>query len=353
MSIRNFFVIHKSGRTYFARNFQGDALDQSLVVGFSSSVSNFCRTLLGEDIREVVSVKGRIIYKEFGDFVFVVHSDLQTGSAVIQALLRDVGAMCEFLFGSHEYWDEDFFDLKGAQDIVSMYFARATQDPSTVVGGVSQISLDADCTERLDKLLAFLESQEGVCGNGTMLILGESSLYSRFNLHDTRMILQYTKARPLNHNTVRFTPVYCSGAWHNLYMIRIQSYVLVLMSYIDKPFTKLQRKVEEFRIGFVQSRLEIPTEEPPVLLRLFAKRETLAMLYHNIKTGNTIFPQLRPGPEVQQREILSSFWSFFSDARSEGVHKLYMLLATASVAAESVPSISSDVLRNLRTVNAQ
>ncbi|KAJ3050026.1 hypothetical protein HK097_008992 [Rhizophlyctis rosea] len=284
--------------------------------------------------------------------------------------------MCEFLFGSHEYWDEDFFDLKGAQDIVSMYFARATQDPSTVVGGVSQIFLDPDITERLDKLLAFLESQEGVCGNGTMLILGDSALYSRFNLHDTRMILQYTKARPLLHNTVRFTPVYCSGAWHNLYMIRIQSYVLIMMAYIDKPFAKMQKKVEEFRISFVQSRLEIPTEEPPVLLRLFAKRETLAMLYHNIKTGNTIFPQLRPGPEVQQREILSSFWAFFSDAsaalripgvteysvsrdqyrfyaRSEGVHKLYMLLATASVPPESVPSISSDVLRNLRSVNAQ
>ncbi|TPX72662.1 hypothetical protein SpCBS45565_g00056 [Spizellomyces sp. 'palustris'] len=284
----------------------GDALDQSLVVGFSSSVSNFARTLLGEDIREVISLKGRILYKEFGDFVFVAHSDLQTGSTIIQAILRDVGAMCEFLFGSHEYWDEDFFDLKGAQDIISTYFSKVAQDPSTVVNGVNQIFLELEICERLDKLLTFLESQEGVCGNGTMLILGDSVLYSRFGLHETRM-------------------------------------------------------------------------EPPVLLRLFAKRETLAMLYHNIKTGCTIFPQLRPGPDVQQREILSSFWGFFSDARltdrtssaslrvpgvtefsitrdqyrfyarSEGVHKLYILMATDSVSSEAIPSIASDVLRNLRT----
>ncbi|KAJ3300330.1 hypothetical protein HK104_001748 [Borealophlyctis nickersoniae] len=255
-----------------------------------------------------------------------------------------------------------------------MYFSKASQDPSVVVGGVSQIYLEADIGERLDKLLAFLESQEGVCGNGTMLILGESALYSRFALHDTRMILQYHKARPMGINALRYTPIYCGGAWHNLYLIRMQSYVLVVMSYIDKPFALLQKKVEEFRIAFIQSRLEIPTEEPPVLLRLFAKRETLAMLYHNIKTGCTIFPQLRPGPDVQQKEILSSFWGFFSDAsanlkipgvtefsisrdqyrfyaRSEGVHKLYILLATESVASESVPSIASDVLRNLRAIN--
>ncbi len=50
------------------------------------------------------------------------------------------------------------------------------------------------------------------------------------------------------------------------------------------------------------------------MLRLFAKRETLAMLYHNTKSGQTLFPQLRPGPEVQQKEILDSFWSFFSSS---------------------------------------
>ncbi|KAJ3326460.1 hypothetical protein HDU76_012907 [Blyttiomyces sp. JEL0837] len=304
--------------------------------------------------------------------MFVIHSDVYAGSSAVQAILKDVGSMCEFLFGSHEYWDEDFFDLKGAQDIISMYFLKVVHDPSSVVGGYSQIFLESDIYERLDRLVAFLESQEGVCGNGTMLILGESVLYSRFSLNETRMILQLHKARPLGSNSVRYTPVFCNSAWHNLYMIRMQSYVLVILAYIDKPFQPLQKKIDEFRVSFIQSRLEIPTEEPPILLRLFAKRETLAMLYHNIKTGCTIFPQLRPGPEVQQKEILNAFWGFFSDAstslkvpgvtefsvsrdqyrfyaRSEGVHKLYILLATESVSSEAVPSVVAETLKNLRT----
>ena len=91
------------------------------------------------------------------------------------------------------------------------------------------------------------------------------------------------------------------------------------MAFIDKPYSFLSKRIEEFRVNFIQSRLEIPTEEPPVLLRLFAKRETLVMLYHNIKTGVTIFPQLRPGPEIQQREILETFWTFFS-LQVSGLH---------------------------------
>ncbi|KAJ3074851.1 hypothetical protein HDU98_010031 [Podochytrium sp. JEL0797] len=368
--IHNFFVVHKSGRIYFSKNYHGNALDPSLVLGFSSSVSNFSHTLLGEEVKEVISSKGRIIYKEYGDFMFVAHSDLQSGSTAIQAVLRDVGAMFEFLFGTHEHWDEDFFDLKGAQDIVSMYFGKITQDPSMIVGGINQIYLEPHIIERLDRLISFLESQDGVCGNGTMLILGESALYSRFELPETRKILQYNKARPLNASTVRYTPVFCNGAWHNLYLVRIHSYVLAVMTFIDKTYDSIAAKIDEFRVSFVQSRLEIPIEEPPVLLRLFAKRETLCMLYHNIQTGHAIFPQLRPGPDVQQKEILNSFWTFFYTAsatlkvpgvsefsltkdqyrfyaRSEGVHKLYILFSTDAVSSESVPSIASDILKSV------
>lgn len=108
-------------------------------------------------------------------------------------------------------------------------------------------------------------------------------------------ILQYNRARPLGTTSVRFTPIYYNGTWQNLYMVKLQNYVLVIMTYIQTPYVRLEKRINDFRMNFVQSRLEIPTEEPQVLLRLYAKRETLAMLYHNIKTGNVIFPQLRPG----------------------------------------------------------
>lgn len=371
MGVQNFFVIHKSGKIFSSQNFQGTPLDNSLVIGFSSSVSNFCQILMGEDIKEVVSQKGRVIYKQVGDFIFLVHADIQTGTAVVQSILRDVVAMCEFLFGSHQHWDEDFFDLKGAQDMISMYFPRLIQDPEMAVNGISRVILDNDIYERLDKLLAYLECQDGICGNGTMLILGNSALFSRFEHKETRMILQYNKARPLGTLAVRYTPVYSGGAWHNLYMIHLQNYVLAVMTFIDKSYADIEKKLEEFKLSFLQSRLEIPSEEPPILLRLFAKRETLAMLYHNIKTGCTVFPQLRPGPDVQQKDIMHSFWNFFCEAsgnmkipgitefsisrdqhkfyaRSEGVHLLYVLYAAESVGSNSVAQISSEILKNIK-----
>ncbi|KAH6571190.1 hypothetical protein BASA60_007311, partial [Batrachochytrium salamandrivorans] len=101
---RNFYVLHRSGKTYLAKNFHGGMLDQG-----------FCKTLLCEEVREVTSLSGRIVYKSVGDFIFVVHSDLQIGSQVIQSVLGDVVAICELLFGLCQSWDEDTFDLEGAQ----------------------------------------------------------------------------------------------------------------------------------------------------------------------------------------------------------------------------------------------
>ncbi|TPX34190.1 hypothetical protein SmJEL517_g03057 [Synchytrium microbalum] len=369
-TLKNFVVLHtKTAKIHFTKNFQGDALDQSLLVAFSSTISTLCNSLLGEGIREIVSVNGRLVYREFGSFVFIAHCDLQTSSAVAQAVLRDIGGICELLFGSCEFWEEDYFDLNGAQDVVGMFFKRTSPDPASIVGGTEQVFLEPEVCERLDKLLAYLESQNGVCGSGTMLILGDSVLYSRFGLQETRMILKYHKARPLGTTSVRFTPVFCYNSWRNLYTVRIGNYVLVVLTYIDKAFAPLERKIAQFRIAFTQSRLEIPIEEPPILLRMYAKRETLAMLYHNIKTGTSIFPQLRPGPEVQQKEIMNSFWTFFSEAvsnlsvagvtewsisrdqyrfyaRSEGIHKLYVLFTAESMSAPSA-NVASEILQSI------
>lgn len=69
-----------------------------------------------------------------------------------------------------------------------MFVQKSSQEPGVIVGGISQIYLEHEVKDRLDKLLAYLESQEGVCGSGTMLILGDSALHSRFPLHETRMV---------------------------------------------------------------------------------------------------------------------------------------------------------------------
>ena len=182
--------------------------------------------------------------------------------------------------------------------------------------------------------------------------------------------MQYYKSRPLGAVNTRYTPIYRNGSWNNLYMVQLHSFVLFVACFIDKPLTLVQPSVDSFATSLMHSKLEIPNEEPPVLLRTFAKRETLAMLYHNVKTGTTLFPNLRAGAEVQQRELLDVFWGFFSDAntalripgvaeysivkdgyrfyaKSETVHKLYLLLGNESL-AESPAVIANEVLKNIK-----
>jgi hypothetical protein len=48
-------------------------------------------------------------FKNDPQFVFVAHSDLQTGSTAIQAILRDVGSMCEVGFDHTYRIESDFF----------------------------------------------------------------------------------------------------------------------------------------------------------------------------------------------------------------------------------------------------
>ena len=184
--------------------------------------------------------------------------------------------------------------------------------------------------DRLDKLLAFLESQDGVVSNGTMLTLGSSVLFSRMSVRDTRLISQYSQARPLGTNTLKYTPVHSNGAWVGLYVVRMQSYVLSILTAIDKSYAVLESKIDVFRTALLQSHLDLPTEEPPILLRNFAKRETLAMFYHNIKSGYCVFPQLRPGPDTQQQEIMKAFWWFFGEA-TYAVTRSYFLMKAEQI----------------------
>lgn len=67
MIFKNFFILHQSGKTLFTRNFNGDKLDQSFILVFASSVLNFCKTLLNEDVREVTTMNSRIYLKLVGE----------------------------------------------------------------------------------------------------------------------------------------------------------------------------------------------------------------------------------------------------------------------------------------------
>jgi hypothetical protein len=95
MILNNLYIVYKPGRIFYSKNFQGQELDSSLVLGFSSAVSNFTKTLLSQDIREVITEKSRIVYRDYADFCFVAHADFSIGSMAVQSLLQDLGGLCE------------------------------------------------------------------------------------------------------------------------------------------------------------------------------------------------------------------------------------------------------------------
>jgi hypothetical protein len=94
----------------------------------------------------------------------------------------------------------------------------------------------------------------------------------------------------------------------------MMGYVLMVNCFIEKSFSSVEKVIANFQTSLSNAKLEIPTEDPPVLLRSYAKRETLVMLYQNLKNGNVIFPSLRAGPETQHKELLNNFWTIFADA---------------------------------------
>jgi hypothetical protein len=183
-------------------------------------------------------------------------------------LIRELCDLLELLFGPSESWDSEsqVFDVSGAQDIIISFFNKQLFDPYVVSRGLHQVrfvhqcSIPTDVSERLDKLLGSLESQQYVCGNGTMLSLATSVVHSRMPIKESRLILQYLKIRPLGNTSMRFTPIYSNGSWHALYIVRIQSHILSILTFMDVAFSLIQPQVEFFENSLVQSRLEIPTE---------------------------------------------------------------------------------------------
>lgn len=109
-------------------------------------------------------------------------------------------------------------------------------------------------------MLGSLESLDSVCGNGTMLLLGNSILYSRFPMEESRKILHFYQNNPLGPVSIRYTPICRKGVWHNMYFVQLASHVLVVTCFIDKPFHLIERGIEIFKTSFYQSRFDFPIE---------------------------------------------------------------------------------------------
>ncbi|KAJ3366381.1 hypothetical protein GGF32_005383 [Allomyces javanicus] len=360
--MRNFYILHKTGRILFSRNFQGDPLERNIVTGFASSLPNLCRALLREEIQQVVCQRSRIVLRLAGDYIFLAHVNNAVPFTVASNILIELIRCAQMLFGHPGTWSSDSVDFDGCQDIIEMLCTAGMQDPCVAVGGLLKAPIKAETRLRLDKLLVYLESIQGICNNGSMLLIEDSVIFSRFELDQSRQILYLHRARPLRHQALSYTPVFMTASWFGLIRMRLASYTLAILCHLDSvdpspnglraddtstatspgdpllgdvsssttthapavttagacttPLATLLHKLTEFQSVFLYARLELPSEEKPALLRQFAKRETLLFLHAHTKSGTVTFPRPRPLPEIQTRELYATFWALFGEAKS-------------------------------------
>jgi hypothetical protein len=93
-----------------------------------------------------------------------------------------------------------------------------------------------------------------------MLTLGHSVVHSRMPLADTKRISQFLKARPLAGASIRYTPIYTNDGWHTLYCIRIQTFVLSILCYMEVPLSSINHQINLFETALTQSRIDLPAE---------------------------------------------------------------------------------------------
>jgi hypothetical protein len=87
---KNLYLIHRSGKILFSKNFAGEKLDPSFVTVFASSVSNFCKTLVKDDVRDISTAGARIFIRSIGEFIMLVHCDLIVGAGIVQTLIKEL-----------------------------------------------------------------------------------------------------------------------------------------------------------------------------------------------------------------------------------------------------------------------
>ena len=331
----------------YSRNFgAGAELDLSLVTGFSSSVSTFTsyvssrraptqlnrghegskREQGGETISAFSVGSQQFVYREVGAFTLVAHAPADDGEEVVRKQLQEAEALLVFFFGDSAKWKRELLGLRGVHDIVDGVFEKHSAELSALVSGLRWVLLPPTVRDRLDRLLATLEENDFV--HGGMLVLGSSVLHSRLPQRDSKMVLHYISSRQLGPLRLRTTPVYSEGQWKNLVLLKLRVLTLAVLVSIRVAYASVSPVLHGFEEALQDAALQLPVEEPPVLLRHFTGHDTIAFIYRHVRNGLAIAPPPRSGPQSEKQKTLRSFLWFFSRARDvlarSDIHELVM-----------------------------
>eukprot|EP01135_Chromosphaera_perkinsii_P003155 Nk52_evm44s236 gene=Nk52_evmTU44s236 len=345
-------------------------LDVDLLVGFFSSVSTFTQGLVNQGLKKVCMETTKFLYLDAGNVLFVSHCDIDDSDRVIESSMKGFLDLCVLFFGPANKWDEGFLALDGFSDILDAHFERCMNDPASLVDGIEQILFDSHSKDKLDMLLNAIEDCELVSNNGSMLVLNDKVIHSRFPTQETACLLNYIRARSMGSLTVKYSSIFLKNHWCSLYFIRVESAILVIQADVKAQFKDLVPIIQSFEVSLHDSSVHIPSEEPMVLLRHFATRDTLAFIYYNTRSCITVSPEFRQAPDTEKKLLLKAFWWLFSEvaplikrhgissvtmsrdayrlhAFEDGIHNLYVLFSE-DVPLESIETLSHDILRKVQ-----
>ncbi len=182
--------------------------------------------------------------------------------------------------------------------------------------------------------------------------------------------VNYLLTRPMGTTKLKMTPVYSEKMWKNLVLLRLRSLTLGVLlsltttvscwksgeqstkilgrgkqgvetkirerdrkkererererenenaraSLTSACFTKyeeISKMLDDFEERLQETAVQLPVEEPPVLLRHFTGQDTVAFVFTHNRSRFTIAPSPRPGPASEARKAMQTFHWFYSRA---------------------------------------
>jgi hypothetical protein len=106
-------------------------------------------------------------------------------------------------------------------------------------------------------------------------------------------LLHHLSCRPLLSSKLRTLPLFLDGTWKHYVFLKLRHTVLVAAVGIKAHLAKVMNLCMEFEEDLVETNLNLPVEEPPVLLRHYTGHDTIAFVYHHHASGVTVAPPPR------------------------------------------------------------
>eukprot|EP01083_Nonionella_stella_P012574 35649_1 len=334
--LEHFFILDTAGTCIFTKNYkdEGGEIDLNMIMGLSSSMSSLTSlsTAKVEKDEERTSGHGmpkfvydqcilvlngkKFLFMRISPFTLILQAEQDDSDDFMKNQMADIGELLGFYLGNLTNVSDVGEDsnqtlvIEGTLDFVETLIEKHQNDQSFLCRGIQLVSLNESIREHLDRLLASLEGNEKIIGSA--LLLGNSVLHSRLPMFETRMILLHLSARPLGLTRIRIAPVYLNSKWNNMCLIKLRSNILAVLSSMNCSFSELEPYSQEFEDSLALSPIQLPTEEPPVLLRHFTGPDTIAFIHRNRRTGYCISASPNLGLRSEKDSVMNAFSWFHS-----------------------------------------